>query len=121
MKEYGLIHDNSELRKLISENPDLPIVVLASEEAACPNYCWTYCNDVRCALYQLLDAITPYDADDGHVFTDKFEFEEAIVEAFMEDEQYHAMSEDEFDDAVKNEMDKYESSWHRVIAIFASN
>lgn len=29
----GLIHDASELRKLIAENPDLPIVVLAGDEA----------------------------------------------------------------------------------------
>ena len=29
----GLIHDATELRKLIAENPDLPIVVIAGEEA----------------------------------------------------------------------------------------
>ena len=29
----GLIHDASELRKLITENPDLSIVVLAGEDA----------------------------------------------------------------------------------------
>lgn len=28
-----LIHDATELRKLIAENPDLPIVVLAGEDA----------------------------------------------------------------------------------------
>lgn len=121
MIEYSLIHDSSELRKLIAENPDLPIVVLASEEAACPDYCWTYCNDVRCDLSLLLDAQTPYDEDDGHLFTDKGEFEEAIADAFSDDEKYHALSDQEFDEAVKREMNKYESSWQRVIAIYASN
>ena len=26
MKEIGIVHDASDLRKLIAENPDLPIV-----------------------------------------------------------------------------------------------
>lgn len=121
MKEYGLIHDSGELRKLIAENPDLPIVVLANEESACPDYCWTYCSYVRCALSLLLGVETPYDAEDGHLFTDKGEFEEAIADAFSDDEQYHALSEKEFDEAVKREMDKYECHWKRVIAIYASN
>lgn len=121
MIEYGIIHDSGELRKLIAENPDLPIVVLASEEAACPDYCWTYCNDVRCDLSMLLDVETPYDADDGYLFTDKGEFEEAIADTFSDDEKYHALSDQEFDEAVKREMDKYECHWKRVIVIYASN
>jgi hypothetical protein len=33
LTEYGLTHKSNELRKLIIENPDLPIVVLASDDA----------------------------------------------------------------------------------------
>lgn len=121
MNEYSLIHDSSELRKLIAENPDLPIVVLANEESACYEYSWTYCSSVRCHLGLVLDVKTPYDSDEVGVFTDKDEFEEAIADAFADDEQYHALSDQEFDEAVKREMDKYESSWQRVIAIYASN
>lgn len=41
---YELIHDATELRKLIAENPDLPIVVLASEEANSGEWGWQYSN-----------------------------------------------------------------------------
>lgn len=121
MIEYSIIHDSGDLRKLIAENPDLPIVVLANEESSCADDCWTYCNNVRCALSMLLDVETPYDAEDGHIFTDKIEFEEAIADTFSDDEKYHALSDQKFDEAVKTEMDKYECHWKRVIAIYASN
>lgn len=34
MSELNIIQDSTELRKLIAENPDLPIVVMVGEEAA---------------------------------------------------------------------------------------
>ena len=121
MFEYSLIHDSSELRKLIAENPNLPIVVLADEEAASPDFGWTYCSSIRCAISCLLDVKTPYDHPDGYLFTDKGDFEEAISEAFQDDKKYDDLSDEEFFAAVKKEMDKYESDWKRVIAIYASN
>ena len=121
MSEYSLIHDSSELRKLIAENPDLPIVVLANEESASPDYGWTYCSSVRCALGWLLDVKTPYDDPDGYVFSDKDDLESTIVNAFQDDKQYEGLSDDDFFEAVKKELEKYEADWKQVIAIYASN
>ena len=118
---YRLVHDSTELRHLIAENPALPVVILVDEEAACSDYSWTYCESVSCRLGWVLDERTPYDDDEGHVFTDKDDFENAIVNALSDDEQYITLSEKEFDEAVKREMDKYECYWKRVIAIRASN
>ena len=121
MAEYSLIHDSTELRKLIAENPDLPIVVLADEESASPDYSSTYCSSVHCFLGWLLDVKTPYDHPDGYVFSDKDGFENAIVEAFENGKQYEDLSNDEFFEAVKKEMEKYEDDWVQVIVIHASN
>ena len=44
MENYGLVHDSAELRKLMQEHPDCPVVVLANEESACSDYAWTYCS-----------------------------------------------------------------------------
>lgn len=121
MYEYSLIHDSSELRKLVAENPTLPIVVLANEESACADFSWTYCSSVRCSLGHLLDVKTPYDHPDGYVFTDKEDFENAVVEAFETNERYKGLSNDKFFELIKSEMDKYEHDWHDVIVIYASN
>lgn len=121
MSEYSLIHDSSELRKLIAENPALPIVVLADEESAAYGYSWTYCSSVRCALGWLLDVKTPYDDADGRVFSDKDDFENAIINAFQDDKKHDHLSDQEFFEAVQNELKKYEDDWQRVIAVYASN
>ena len=118
---YRLVHDSTPLRLLMAENPDLPVVVLVDEESACYEYAWTYCCSVSCRLAWILDTKTPYDSDEGGVFTDKDDFEEAIIDVFTDDERYNSLSNEAFDEAVKREMDKYESDWRRVIAIYASN
>ena len=118
---YRLVHDSTPLRLLIAENPDLPVVILVDEESACFEYSWTYCSSVSCHLAWILDIKTPYDSDEGCVFTDKDEFKEAIIDVFADDERYSTLPDEAFEEAVKREMDKYESSWQRVIAIYASN
>lgn len=121
MRECCLIHDSSELRELMAKNPTLPIVVLADEDSAADGYCWTYCSSVRYALGWLLDVKTPYDDADGRVFSDKDDFENAIIDAFQDDKKHDHLSDQEFFEAVQNEMKKYEDDWQRVIAIYASN
>lgn len=118
-RDFGLIHDATELRALIAENPDLPIVVIAGEEASCGEYAWTYCTDVWCRVDAILDVNTPYD-DDEHIFTDEFEFEEKISEVLY-DEYGDKMTDQEIEKMVKAELEKYEPHWRKVIAIYATN
>lgn len=118
---YELIHDASELRKLIAENPELPIVVLASEEANCGEWGWQYCNDVSCEVQEILDVKTPFDRDDGIIFHDRDDFEEAIADEFCDRYPYKEMSNEEFDKIVAREAAMYDGCWKKVIAIYASN
>ena len=43
----NLTKSSNELKQLIAENPDLPIVVLVGGEAASDDWGYTYCADVR--------------------------------------------------------------------------
>lgn len=117
MENYSLVHDSAELRKLMQEHPDLPIVVLADEESACPDWAWTYCSSVRCSIDKILDVHTPY--DDERVFTDKDEFREVIEDYFVDAEPDY--SGRTLEEAVEAEFKKYEEYWRDVIAIYASN
>ena len=118
MENYGLVHDSAELRKLMQEHPDCPVVVLANEESACSDYAWTYCSRIRCAMSQILDIVTPYDSGEN-VFTDKEEFRDAIAEAI--DDGHPCYTDSELEEAVEAEYKKYEEYWRDVIAIYASN
>ena len=121
MTEYRLIHDATALRKLITENPDLPIVVLAGEEVNHGEWGWEYCNGVDCYITEILDIKTPFDRDDGIVFDDKCDFEEAVAEVLADRESFKNMSNTEFDEAVKREAAMYDGCWRKVIAVYVTN
>lgn len=117
MSETGVVHDCKQLRKLVTENPDLPIVILAGEEANSGDYAWMYCTDVDCCISMFLDIRTPYGSE-GHIFTDKDDFEQAIYDSIPYND---ARTEVEIDTFVKSELNRYEQYWHKVIAIYATN
>ena len=121
MKEYQLIHDSKELRRLIAENPELPIVVLAGEDSTSEEWAWTYCASVSCGIEAILDIKTPYDHSDGTLFTDEGDFEERISDALYDNKEYRELPEKEYDEMVKREADKYKEYWRKVIAIYADN
>ena len=116
-RTYSLVKSSDELKKLIFENPDLPIAVLADEEAACDCWGWTYCSRISFDVCEILDC-DYYDYDDI-VFTDRDRLEEKIGDDLYD--EYHGKSEEEYNAAVKRELEKYEPYWKKVIAIYASN
>ena len=118
---YDLIHDTGELRKLMLDNPDLPIVVLAGEEANHGEWYWEYCNRVSCCIAEILAVHTPYDGEDGIVFSDKDDFCEAVAEKLGDKEIYKKMPDADFDAAVEREVKMYDGCWRKVIAIYADN
>lgn len=113
-----LVHDSTELRRMIAEKPDLPIVVLAGEEAVCGEWAWTYCTSVKAEIIRMLDIRTPY-GNDERVFDDEDDFEEAITEYWeFTEPDYSGMT---LEEKVKSELEKYKPYWRDVIAIYASN
>lgn len=117
LDNYSLVQKSDELKKLILENPELPIVVLAGEEASSDCWGWTYCSSISFHISEILDCDF-YDYDDC-VFTDKDRLEEKIGDDLWD--EYHDKSDEEYDAAVKRELEKYEPYWKKVIAIYATN
>lgn len=115
--EYRLSEKTDELKRLISENPDLPIVVLAGEEANDGDHYWTYCSRISFELAEILDC--DYHDYDDVIFTDRERLEEKISEDLYDD--YHSKSDAEYDEAVAAKMKELEPYWQKVIAIYATN
>ena len=113
-RTVGVIHDAAEFRKLISENPDLPVVVCVGEDANSGDYSYMFASSISCSVVEILDCFIP-----GHeeiVIEDK-DYLEEIIEDNLWDE-YHTKSEEEYDSAVKEELKKYEPYWTKVIALY---
>lgn len=121
IKEYSIIQDAKELRRLIAENPDLPITVLAGDCASSEEWGWTYCGSISCDIHKILDIETPYDHSDGTLFTDEEDFKERIADNFFCNDMYTELSDSEFVEVVEREAEKYKEHWKKVIAIYANN
>ena len=114
-QEYCLTKKTDELKKLIAENPDLPIVVVAGEEANNGDYSWMYCSDISFELMELLDC--DYLDNNDCVFTDRDWLEEVVRDRLCDDYE----NDTEYEAAVKAKLTELEPYWQKVIAISATN
>ena len=111
-----LTQNTEELRKLILENPDLPIAVLVGENANTGDYWYyQYCNEISFQIEEILDC----DFFNGYVYTDRDDLENGIVDKLAPFFKYK--SDKEFEEAVQKEIEKYEPYWKKVIAIYVDN
>lgn len=107
-----------ELKQLISEHPDYPIVVLCSYEVCGDDsYNWWYAPDLRFSIGEILDC--EQDVNDERVYTDRDEFEEDLADILVDSGDYDETTDEEFDAIVKAELAKYEPYWKKVIQIRA--
>lgn len=120
MYKFNIVKDSTELRKLIAENPELPIVVMASYEATTDEYYWTYCSAVHCEVGEVLDCECPWVED--RIYSDHIEFEEALADYLSGTvEDADKMTDEEFERIFDEQKSVYSQYWHKAIIIFADN
>ena len=108
-----------ELKQLISEHPDYPIVVLCNNEVCFDDgYCWWYAPEIIFSIGEILDC--EQDINDERVYTDRDEFEEDLADILGDSGDYDKTTDEEFDAIVKAELAKYEPYWKKVIQIRAA-
>lgn len=117
LDDFGITRSTEELKKLITENPDLPIVVLVSDDACQFEFAWTYCSGVRFGIDEILDC--DYTRSDDCLFTDRGDLEES-VESDLYDE-YCDKPEEEYEAAIKARLKELEPYWKKAICIWAGN
>ena len=106
-----------ELKKLIREHPDYPIVVVCNSDAVADENGWWYAPEISFKTGIILDC--EQDINDEKVYIDEDDFEEDIRYMLEDREDLEDVSDEEFDRAVEEEMKKYEPYWKKVIAIYA--
>lgn len=115
----NLTKSSNELKQLIAENPDLPIVVLVGQYAASDDYGYTYCSDIHFCIDEILDCKLPF--GEGYVYNDRDDFEDALSDYLADCEEYENLSDEEFNILLTEKLNEYEPYWKRVIAITGDN
>lgn len=119
MKEYkkrrtGLLHATDELRKLILENPELPMLVFAGEECNGGDYSYMSCTRVDAYIGEFLDC--QQTVNEVWCFTDRDELEEQI-----EIRSNFTGTDEEFTAYIKSRMEEYEPYWKPCIIVYIDN
>ena len=107
-----------DLKELITQYPDYPIVVIVANEVVSDDYYgWWYAPDLRFSIGEILDC--EQDVNDERVYTDRDEFEEDMYNKYEDDEEYEELDNYEFDEMIENKLKEYEPYWKKVIQIMA--
>lgn len=95
VKECSL-KDLTNLRNLIIENPDLPLLIFCGEEAWNEDYQYSqaYASEGE------VQEITLY----GEVWLDRDEYEEALSDDLASEEEYKHLSDKEYDEMIKKKV-----------------
>lgn len=117
-KPTGVAVANDDIRKLIIDNPDLPLVFIASDTAYCEDYSSMFFTDVSAYIGEMLDC--QQEINDLITYTDREDFEEAVYEHLDLDPDFEG-TEDEFDAELKRIIEEYEPYWRKVILVKVSN
>ena len=111
------IKQTDELKKLIAEHPDYPIVVIVANEAVADDYGWWYAPEISFGIGEILDC--EQDIDEEKTYVDRDDFEEDVQYNVECDENFENATNEEFDAEVKRIMTEYEPYWRKVIQIRA--
>lgn len=107
-----------ELKQLISEHPDYPIVVLCNYEVCGDDsYNWWYAPEIRFSIGEILDC--EQNINEDRMYTDRNEFEEDLTNKLVDSGDYDTVTDEVFDAIVKARLARYEPYWKKAIQIKA--
>ena len=113
----GITMDNIELKNLILENPDLPLVVFATEEANSGEWS-TELASCNCYKGSVLDATKDcWLPRDDRVYTDVEDLEDDVRDVLDSMEEYKHFSDAELEDVVVEKLEALEPYWKECIII----
>ena len=112
----NLINKTDKLRKMILENPDLPLVVFAGEEANSGDYSWMGCTDVYFEIGKVLDAAGP---NGEKIYLDVDDLEDDVGDLLYD--EVGDIPDPEYGAMLKERMSKYDDDWVDCIIIYATN
>lgn len=115
-KGTGLLTATDELRQLIIDNPDLPILVFAGQDCNNGDYGYMACGNVSASLGEFLDC--QQDVDDERCFTDREEFGEMLGDQLYDE---FDGSDREWEEYLESRIVEYDPYWKPCIIIYVDN
>lgn len=115
-----LLVASDNLRKLIIENPGLPLLVFAGDDCNSGNYSYMTCSSCWAEVGEFLDCMQ--EVNDERVYTDRDEFKDALDDHLFDalEDGWHGTDED-WDAYVEQKLAEYEPYWRKAIIFYVDN
>ena len=117
ISEY--FHNTDKLHQLITENPDLPLVVIAGQNACDPGYDSLFCSRVSAYIGEVLDC--EQDFDRGKIFCDRDDFYDYVFDYYYDYCEGHFETSKEWDKYVDAKVAEFDSYWKKCIILCVDN
>lgn len=102
------LNDETELRNLIIENQDLPLLIFCGEDAWHDEYPYEQADVVKVGIQEL----TFY----NNYWLDKDDYEEELANDLSDEEEYEKLSDKEYDKMIKEKV--AETEFVKAIVIY---
>ncbi len=115
-KTLNLLNSTAELRKLIIENPDLPLVVFAGESASTGGCSSTFCSNVRPYIGAIINC-------ENNVCKDRVCEEEEFEDALFDKLEYEhpELDDDELYELLEKKISEYGPYLEKCIILYVDN
>ena len=114
-KPTGLLNSTDELRTLLIEHPDLPLLVFAGEDCNSGDYSYMSCSHVSASIGEYLDCMQT--VNDERCYTDRDDFQEDMEDCYSDFDG----SDKEFEIFIENKLLEYEPYWKPCIIVYVDN
>ena len=121
-KSTNILSSAEELRQLVIDNPGLPLLVFAGEDANCGgDYSYMSCSNVSAHGGEYLDCMQT--VNDCKCYCDRDDFEEDLNDSLYDghEEMWGTATEEEWDALLKKELAEYEPYWKPCIILYVNN
>lgn len=102
------LENTNELRKLMLNNPELPLLIFAGSEAYNDEFAYSMA-DVRCVE---IKELTVY----KNCYIEKDEYEEQLIDDLSEEEEYYDLSDSEYFKMIGKKVE--EAEYTKAIVIY---
>lgn len=106
------LQDTSNLRQLIVDNPDLPLIIFCGEESWDGEHTYSSASASKGSIEEL----GLYDDVVDEIWVDKEEYREKLENDLCDDEEYKNMTDEEFDSMIDDMITRTE--FVRAIVIY---
>lgn len=119
MKTLDLLNSMAELKKLSIENPDLPLVISASDMANIGNVISIPCSDICAYISKFIIYKNGRCKDRAFCESEKEKFEDVLFDDLMY--EHPELDDDELYELFKKKINEYEPYWKKCITIHVNN